>query len=329
MKANQTFSRRVLLSTGACGAIGTIVSPAVRAAAPAMCATPRARAVTCHTVVADGVEVFYRQAGPADAPVLLLLHGFPNSSHYFRELMPMLSDQFRMIAPDIPSLGFTNVPDSRHYTYSFKSFTDTLDAFVDALGLKRYAMYVFDYGAPIGFRHALRHPDRVTAYVTQNGNAYEAGLGERFWAPVRAYWKGRTPEQRELIRSRLTLEGVRAAYLEGAPSALSVTPESYWLDAALMARPGNSEIQLDLKLDYETNVAMYPQFQAYFRQRRPPILAIWGKHDPAFIPAGAAAFRNDVPTATVKLLEAGHFALETAVEEIAVAIREFRHRIPT
>jgi pimeloyl-ACP methyl ester carboxylesterase len=279
-------------------------------------------------VAADGIEVFYREAGPAGAPVLLLLHGFPNSSHYFRRLMPLLADRFRLIAPDLPSFGFTTIPESRGYRYSFESFAKTLGAFIEALSLHRFAMYVFDYGAPIGLRYALTHPEQVTAYITQNGNAYEAGLGEKFWKPVRAYWQERKPEQREVLRSRHTFEGVRQAYLQGAPNPLAVAPEAYWLDATLMQRPGNIEIQLDLKLDYQTNIALYPEFQAYLRQRQPPVLAIWGKYDPAFIPPGAEAYRNDVPDTTVHLLEAGHFALETATDEIAAAIRTFGARIP-
>jgi pimeloyl-ACP methyl ester carboxylesterase len=283
--------------------------------------------VTCKSITAGGVEVFYREAGPSDAPLLLLLHGFANSSHYFRELMPRLADRFHMIAPDFPSFGFTKVLDNS-YKYSFASMTETFGAFVDALGLKRYAMYVFDYGGPIGFRHALVHPERITAIISQNGNAYVEGLGEEAWKPVHAYWKEPTQEHREALRGRLTLEGVKDAYLLGAPGPLAVAPEAYWLDAALMARPGNAEIQLDLKLDYATNVAMYPEFQAYFRRSKPPLLAIWGRHDPFFIPPGAEAFRRDIPDATVRLLDAGHFALETEVDTIASAIRDFGARIP-
>jgi pimeloyl-ACP methyl ester carboxylesterase len=323
--ASEYLSRRDLLAGAAFSACAVGLPGAAVAAAGAPVSQ---REVTCRTVAADGVDVFYREAGRVGAPVLLLLHGFPNSSHYFRHLMPRLADKFHMIAPDIPLFGFTTVPQSRQYQYSFASFAETLGAFVDALGLKRYAMYVFDYGAPIGFRHALKFPERVTAYISQNGNAYEEGLGEAFWRPVREYWKQRKPEQREFLRTRHTLDGVRAAYLLGAPNPLTVEPESYWLDAALMARPGNIEFQLDLKLDYETNVALYPQFQAYFRQRKPPVLAIWGKHDPAFIPPGAEGYRRDIPDATVKLLDAGHFALETEVDTIAAAIREFSPRIP-
>jgi pimeloyl-ACP methyl ester carboxylesterase len=283
--------------------------------------------VNCHTIAADGIEIFYRTAGPADGPVLLLLHGFPNSSHYFRDLMPRLADTFRLIAPDFPAFGFTVVPDSRNYKYSFASLTQTLGAFTDALALKKYAMYMFDYGAPIGLRHALIHPERVTAIISQNGNAYDEGLGEAFWKPVRAYWKEQTPQHREALRSRLTFEGVRDAYLQGAPHPLDVAPEAYWLDATLMTRPGNVDIQLDFKLDYQSNIALYPQFQAYFRRMKPPTLAIWGKNDPAFVPPGAKAFSRDIPGATIKFLDAGHFALETEVDSIASAIHEFAPKI--
>jgi pimeloyl-ACP methyl ester carboxylesterase len=324
----QQLPRRGLLKAGALGVAGAYLLSASRRVQALVRPGNSNTGVSCHTIFADGIEIFYRQAGPADAPVLLLLHGFPNSSHYFRVLMPQLADQFRMIAPDFPAFGFTKIPAERRYQYSFESFANTLTAFTDALGLKRYAMYVFDYGAPIGFRHALEHPDRVTAYISQNGNAYEEGLGEQFWMPVRAYWQERSPAQREALRSRLSLDGVREAYLLGATNPVTVAPESYWLDATLMSRPGNAEIQLDLKLDYQNNIVLYPRFQAYFRKHRPPTLAIWGKYDPAFIPAGAAAFRTDIPGATVKLLEAGHFALETEADTIVAAIREFRQKIP-
>jgi pimeloyl-ACP methyl ester carboxylesterase len=199
----------------------------------------------------------------------------------------------------------------------------TLDAFIKAIDLKRYALYVFDYGAPIGFRHALRHSERITAIISQNGNVYEEGLGEEMWRPVREYWREPTAERRDFLRSRLTLEGVKQAYLLGAPNASAVAPESYWLDSALMARPGNAEIQLDLKLDYASNVAMYPEFQSFLRSFKPPVLAVWGRHDPFFIPPGAEAFRRDVPGSVITLLDAGHFALETHADVVASAIREF------
>jgi pimeloyl-ACP methyl ester carboxylesterase len=284
---------------------------------------PRASA---HRVEADGVKMFYREAGPSDAPVVLLLHGFPTSSFQYRELIPRLADRYRVVAPDLPGFGFTEVPNERHYHYSFDGLAKTILAFTDALGLTRYALYVFDYGAPTGFRLAMARPDRVTAIVSQNGNAYEEGLGDA-WAPIRRYWSEPSSENREAIRTALNLEGLRREYSSGIPDPDSIAPEGYTLDAALMARPGNTEIQLDLFLDYANNVRLYPAFQEYFRKAQPPLLAVWGKHDPYFVPAGAEAFRRDIPSAVVQLLATGHFALETHVEEIAVAMRQFLAKI--
>jgi pimeloyl-ACP methyl ester carboxylesterase len=280
-----------------------------------------------HTVEADGVKVFYREAGPANAPVILLLHGYPTSSHQYRELIPRLATRYRVIAPDLPGFGFTVVPDARNYKYSFDALARTMEAFVDALNLKKYVLYVFDYGAPTGFRLALAYPERVTAIISQNGNAYEEGLGDA-WAPIRAYWDTPSAANREVLRREiLTLDGTRSQYLIGVPNPESVAPESYTLDQALLERPGNKEIQLDLYLDYATNVKLYPKFQAYFREFKPPLLAIWGKNDIFFIPPGAEAFRRDNPNATVEFLDTGHFALETHVEEIAAAIHSLLARI--
>ncbi len=276
-----------------------------------------------HKVQADGVEVFYRASGDPKAPVVLLLHGFPASSFMFRELIPRLADQFHVVAPDLPGFGFTEVPEERKYAYSFDALAHTLEAFTDALGLNRYAIYVFDYGAPTGLRLAMAHPERVTAIVSQNGNAYEEGLSDA-WAPIRAYWERPTAENREVIRKNiLNLEGTRWQYTHGVAHPESVAPESYTLDAALLERKGNADIQLDLFLDYASNVKLYPRFQEYFRKSKPPLLAIWGKHDPFFLPAGAEAYRKDLPNAKVQLLDTGHFATETHVVEIAAAMREF------
>jgi len=233
-------------------------------------------------ISADGITVFYREAGPPDAPVVLLLHGFPTSSFQYRNLIPRLADRYRVIAPDYPGFGFTDVPEQRRYKYSFDSLANTVLAFTDALQLKSYALYVFDYGAPVGFRLAVAHPERVTAIVSQNGNAYEEGLGDA-WSPIRKYWDEPTTENREVIRKNiLTLEGTRWQYTHGAKNPESVAPESYTLDWALLERPGNKELQLDLFLDYESNVKLYSKFQEYFRQSKPPFLAIWGKNDPFF-----------------------------------------------
>src|SRR5262245_12793996 len=274
-------------------------------------------------VEADGVRVFYREAGEATKPVVLLLHGFPASSFMFRELIPRLADQYRVIAPDLPGFGFTEVPAERKYAYSFHGLAATIEAFTQALKIDRFALYVFDYGAPTGFRLAMAHPDRVTAIVSQNGNAYKEGLGDA-WGPIRQYWAAPTAENREVIRKNiLTLEVTRWQYTYGVASPESVPPESYTLDAALLERPGNKEIQLDLFLDYASNVKLYPKFQEYFRKSKPPLLAIWGKNDPFFIPAGAEAFRKDLPDAKVQFLDTGHFAIETHVVEIAVAMKDF------
>ena len=274
-----------------------------------------------HAVV-DGIKIFYREAGRADAPALLLLHGFPTSSHMFRDLMPLLAERYRVVAPDLPGFGFSDAPDADSFTYSFDNLAKRIDLFTDTVGLKRYAIYVFDYGAPVGFRLALAHPDRVTAIISQNGNAYLEGLSQG-WNPIQAYWKEPTPENRFLLRSFLTPETTRWQYVHGVQDESLVAPESYSLDAALLARPGNDEIQLDLLLDYASNVALYPKFQEYFRRHRPPLLAVWGRNDPFFLPPGAEAFRRDNPNAEVQFFDTGHFALETHVAEIAAAIHAF------
>ena len=279
-----------------------------------------------HKVEADGVQVFYRTAGEATAPVVLLLHGFPTSSFMFRELIPRLAGDYRVIAPDLPGFGFTEVPPERKYPYSFDQLALTIEAFTQALHLNRYAIYVFDYGAPTGFRLAMAHPERVTAIVSQNGNAYEEGLGDA-WDPIRKYWANPSAENREILRqSVLTAGGTRWQYVHGVANPENIPPESYTLDTALLERPGNKEIQLDLFLNYAANVKLYPKFQEYFRKAKPPLLAIWGKNDPFFVPAGAHAFRKDIPDANVELLETGHFALETHVTEIAAAMRDFLNR---
>jgi pimeloyl-ACP methyl ester carboxylesterase len=276
-----------------------------------------------HKVEADGVRVFYREAGDADAPVILLLHGFPSSSFMFRELMLSLADQYRVIAPDLPGFGFTEVPAERKYVYSFDQLAKTIDAFTVALNLSRYAIYIFDYGAPTGLRLAMAHPERVTAIVSQNGNAYEEGLGDA-WAPIRQYWASPIAENRATIaKAILNFDGTKWQYTHGVRNPDSVAPESYTLDAALLERPGNKDIQLDLFLDYASNVKLYPKLQEYFRKSKPPLLAIWGKNDPFFIPPGAEAFRKDIPNAKVEFLDTGHFAIETHGGEIAAAMKEF------
>ena len=275
-----------------------------------------------HRIEADGVSVFYRAAGPTDAPVILLLHGFPTSSFQYRNLIPLLADRYRVIAPDLPGFGFTEIPSSRKYRYTFDNLARTVEAFTDVLQLKRYALYVFDYGAPTGFRLAMAHPERITAIVSQNGNAYVEGLGDD-WAPIQRYWKEPSAANRATLRQALGPAGLRSQYTDGVPHPEQIDPVGYTLDAAMIQRPGNMDIQLDLFLDYANNVKLYPAFQEYFRRAKPPLLAIWGKHDPFFIPAGARAFRRDDPNATVQFLDTEHFALETHVEEVALAMKQF------
>jgi pimeloyl-ACP methyl ester carboxylesterase len=278
------------------------------------------------TATVDGLNVFYREAGEPGSPALLLLHGFPTSSHMFRGLMPALADRYRVVAPDLPGFGFTDAPDRTDFAYSFERLSQVIDRFTEVIGLARYAIYVFDYGAPVGFRLALRHPERVTAIVSQNGNAYLEGLSEG-WNPIQAYWKDPSPENRAALRAFLTPETTKWQYTHGEPEPERLSPDAWTLDAALLARPGNDEIQLDLFGDYQSNVALYPRFQEYFRTKRPPMLAVWGKNDPFFLPAGAEAFRRDNPDTEIHLLDAGHFGLESRAGEIAAIMREFLARM--
>jgi pimeloyl-ACP methyl ester carboxylesterase len=274
------------------------------------------------TAIVEGVKIFYREAGQAEAPAILLLHGFPSSSHMFRNLIPMLADRYRVVAPDLPGFGFSEAPDRARFRYTFDHLAKVVGGLVEALNIRRYVIYLFDYGAPVGLRLALAHPERITAIISQNGNAYEEGLSEG-WNPIQKYWKEPTEANRGALRDFLKPEATRWQYLHGVSDEAAVAPESYTLDAALLGRPGNDEIQLDLFLDYASNVALYPRFQAYFREHQPPILAVWGKNDPFFLPPGALAFKRDVPGADVRLIETGHFALETHAREVATAIREF------
>lgn len=311
----------LLAVPGAASAVLGQPATARRNRGKSMIENTRVPHISIRRLKADGVTIFYREAGPPDAPVVLLLHGFPTSSFQYRELIPRLADRYRVIAPDLPGFGFTEVPEKRHYKYTFDALANTLLAFTEALQLERYALYVFDYGAPTGFRLAMAHPERVTAIVSQNGNAYEEGLGDA-WAPIQRYWREPTPENRETLRKALGPEGLRSQYTDGVPNPDVIAPEGYTLDAAMIARPGNMDIQLDLFFDYANNVKLYPAFQEYFRRSKPPLLAIWGKYDPFFIPAGAEAYRRDNPNATVRFLDTGHFALDTHVEEIAYAMRQ-------
>jgi pimeloyl-ACP methyl ester carboxylesterase len=270
----------------------------------------------------DGLKVFYREAGAADAPALLLLHGFPSASHMFRDLIPLLADRFRIVAPDLPGFGQSDMPARSKFAYTFDHVADVIDRFTEVVGLKRFAVYVFDYGAPTGFRIAVKHPDRITAIVSQNGNAYEEGLSEG-WNPIRAYWQEPSQANRDALRTFLAPETTRWQYTHGVSDETTVAPDGLSLDNFYLARPGADEVQLDLFGDYKTNVALYPTFQKYFRTHKPPLLAVWGKNDPFFLPPGAEAFKRDIPGAVVRFLDTGHFALETHASEIAAAIRGF------
>ena len=277
------------------------------------------------TVTVDGLRVFYREAGDPKAPSVLLLHGFPTSSHMFRDLIPDLAQRYRVIAPDLPGFGYSDAPSRSDFTYSFEAIADVIDAFTTAVGLERFAIYVFDYGAPIGFRLATRHPEKITAVISQNGNAYLEGLSDG-WNPIQAYWRDPSAENRAALRGFLKPETTQWQYTHGEPDLERLSPDAWTLASAFLARPGNDEIQLDLFGDYQSNVALYPAFQAYLRKHRPPLLAVWGKNDPFFLPAGAEAFKRDVPNAEVRLIDAGHFALEAHAPEIAALISDFLAR---
>jgi len=270
----------------------------------------------------NGLKVYYRESGPADAPKLLLLHGYPSASHMFRDLIPQLADNFHLVAPDLIGFGQSDMPSRDSFTYTFEALTDALEGFTKTVGFDRYALYVFDYGAPTGFRLAVRRPESITAIITQNGNAYEEGLSDG-WNPIRQYWREPTQANRDAIRSLVRPETTVWQYTHGVADPSLVSPDGYTLDNYYLARPGAHEIQLDLFLDYATNVELYPRFQEYFRKSQPPLLAIWGRNDPFFLPTGAEAFKRDIPGADVRLLDTGHFALETHANEIAAAIRSF------
>ncbi|WP_376772759.1 alpha/beta fold hydrolase [Ancylobacter sonchi] len=273
----------------------------------------------------DGVKVFYREAGPADGPVVLLLHGFPTSSHMFRNLIPLLADKYRVIAPDYPGYGQSDAPEHTRFDYSFAHFAEMIDTLVQRLGAQRYALYLMDYGAPVGYRLALRHPERVSALIVQNGNAYEEGLRE-FWNPIKAYWAENTPAKRQALSGLLTLETTKFQYTDGMGDVSRISPDNWVHDQALLDRPGNSEIQLDLFYDYRTNVPLYPQFQEFFRQRKPPTIIVWGKNDKIFPAEGSHPYLRDLPDAEFHLLDSGHFALEDRLAEMAPLIRDFLDR---
>jgi pimeloyl-ACP methyl ester carboxylesterase len=282
-------------------------------------------AINYRTANVDGWKIFYREAGSKDAPTLLLLHGFPSAGHMFRDLIPHLVDRFHIVAPDLPGFGQSDMVARGMFTYTFDHIAEVIDRFTEVIGLKRFAIYVFDYGAPTGFRIAAKHPERITAIISQNGNAYEEGLSDG-WNPIRAYWQDASEKNREALRALLKPETTVWQYTHGVPDATKVSPDGYSLDNFYLSRPGADEVQLDLFGDYKSNIALYPAFQTYFRTHKPPFLAVWGKNDPFFLPAGAEAFKRDIPNATVRFFDTGHFALETHAAEIAAAIRDFLPR---
>ena len=278
--------------------------------------------ITYRRASVDGFNVSYREAGSPEASAILLLHGFPSASHMFRDLMPRLADRFHVVAPDLPGFGQSDMPARSSFTYSFDNIATVIDRFTEVIGLARFAVYVFDYGAPTGFRLAVRHPERITAIISQNGNAYSEGLSDG-WNPIRAYWQDQSQANRNALRAFLSPETTMWQYTHGVADTSLVSPDGYSLDNFYLARSGADEVQLDLFGDYKTNVALYPEFQAYFRKHRPPLLAVWGRNDPFFLPPGAEAFKRDIPKADVRFFDTGHFALETHCDEIATAIRQF------
>ncbi len=320
--------RRALLggvaAAAAVGSVGLGARPAE--AAPRAGADRAAATVHFRSIAIDGVDIAYRVAGPADGPVILLLHGFPTAGHMFRDLIPELSGAYRVIAPDLPGFGQSAQPSRAAFAYTFENYARVMNAFTEALGLRRFAIYVFDYGAPVGLRLAAAHPEKITAIISQNGNAYIEGVSAAF-APIQTYWNAPTQANRDALRGFLSPQTTLFQYTHGVADPSLVSPDGRSLDDFYLARPGNAEIQLYLMLDYKTNVAAYETFHAYFRAHRPPLLAVWGRNDPFFLPAGAEAFRRDLPAADIRFFDTGHFALETHALEIGAAMRAFLRRV--
>ena len=278
--------------------------------------------INYQTTRVNGLDVFYREAGSRELPTVLLLHGFPTSSHMFRNLIPILAGDYHVVAPDLPGFGRTDLPDHKQFSYSFANLAEIIGKFTEAIGLKKFSIYIFDYGAPVGLRMALKHPDRIQAIISQNGNAYVEGLSDG-WNPIRAYWKEPSQKNRDALRAMLTPQTTEFQYVHGVPDKSLVSPDGRGLDDFYLARPGAHEAQLDLFLDYAGNVELYPEFQGFFRKHKPPFLAVWGKNDPFFLPAGAEAYKRDIPNAEVHFFDTGHFALETHCDEIGAAIVTF------
>jgi pimeloyl-ACP methyl ester carboxylesterase len=283
-------------------------------------------AVHYYKTKVNGLNIFYREAGPTDGPVILLLHGYPTSAFMYRNLIPILSAKYHVIAPDLPGFGFSDAPARKDFPYTFDNLAASMQGFIDSLKLSRFAVYIFDYGAPVGLRLALANPEKITAIISQNGNAYEQGLSAE-WNPIRKYWQDPSPENRNALSDFVALEITKFQYEHGVTDLSLIAPEAYTLDQHFLDQPEHVEIQLDLMLDYRSNVALYPKFQAYFRDKKPPVLAVWGNKDPYFLPAGAEGYRKDNPAATVKFYDTGHFALETHAQEIGEDILEFMSRI--
>jgi pimeloyl-ACP methyl ester carboxylesterase len=302
-----------------------LAAAAHRCKSPAPGRVADASTVHYRTVAINRVNVFYREAGPTDGPVALLLHGFPSSSHMFRNLIPELAHRYHVIAPDYPGFGQSESPDRSRFSYSFANYAELIEALLDQLGAKRYAMYVMDYGAPVGYRLALKHPERVTALIVQNGNAYEEGLREA-WDPIKAYWKEGTEDRRNALTFLVTLSSTKFLYTDGVRDLTRISPDNWVYDQALLDRPGNRDIQLDLLYDHATNIPLYPAFQEFFRKKKPPTLILWGKNDKVFVEAGAHAYLRDLPEAELHILDTGHFALEDQLDVMAPLINDFLDR---
>ena len=318
--------KRLIISLAIATASLALVPPAF--ATPGQtAATTRQPPITVfyRSAMVDGVKMFYREAGPADGPVVLLLHGFPTSSHMFRNLIPLLADKYHVIAPDYPGFGQSGAPDHKQFAYSFGHYADMVDTLLGQVGASRYAMYVMDYGAPVGYRLALKHPERVSGLIVQNGNAYDEGLRE-FWDPIKVYWKSGSDRDREALSGLVSLETTKFQYMDGVRDLSRISPDNWVQDQALLDRPGNKDIQLDLFYDYRTNVPLYPQFQQFFRDRKPPTLVVWGKNDKIFPEEGAHPYRRDLPNAEFHILDTGHFALEDKLDVMAPLIRDFLDR---